>query len=319
MNFIMAPQLNPTAVFRPGTLMTAIKLVLAAGTFGICLMHTLRIHAQSAQTPDAPPPSFEVASIKPNHSGDMRIMMRFQPGTFRASGATVQHLIMTAYDVKDFQVTHGPAWTTTEKYDIEAKEPDAVVEQMQKGPSDQTRKTLSLMLQSLLAERFQLKLSHTTKEVPAYALVVAKNGPKLQESKPGDTYQTGIKDPNGKPIGQPGMIRMGPGDFIGQGLTIAAMIGPLSQRLGRPVFDHTGLTGTYDFTLKWTPDPSAPAMIPGGGPLPPPNPGVAPPPVDPNGPTIFTAIQEQLGLKLESTKGPEDVLIVDHVERPTED
>jgi uncharacterized protein (TIGR03435 family) len=224
---------------------------------------------------------------------------------------------MIAYDVKDFQVTNGPAWITTEKYDIEAKEPDVIVAEMQKGPSDQTRKTLSLMLQSLLTERFHLKLSHTSKEVPAYALVVAKNGPKLQESKPGDTYQNGIKDPNGKPIGQPGMIRMGPGEFTGQGLTIAALIGPLSQRLDRPVFDHTGLTGTYDFMLKWTPDQST--MMPGVGPLPPPNSGAAPPPIDPNGPTIFTAIQEQLGLKLESTKGPEDILIVDYVERPTGD
>jgi uncharacterized protein (TIGR03435 family) len=170
------------------------------------------------------------------------------------------------------------------------------------------------MIQSLLADRFKLKLIHETKELPAYALVVAKNGPKLHEAKPDDTYPNGIKGPDGQ--GHPQMMRMGPGELTGQGLSMASLVHLLSQQLGRNVLDHTGLKDKYDFTLKWAPEPGEGMMLrgPEGG-----NPGAeSAPPAESSGPSIFTAIQEQMGLKLESTKAPAEVLVIDHVERPSE-
>lgn len=172
------------------------------------------------------------------------------------------------------------------------------------------------MIQSLLADRFKLKVSHSTRELPVYALVVAKTGPKLHDAKPGDTYPNGIKGPDGRPVGGAGMMRMRPGQLIGQGFSIASLAGLLSQQLGRTVMDQTGLKGNYDFTLQWTSDqrpvamPAGPVGVSSGAD------GV--PPSDSSGPSIFTALQEQLGLKLESTKGPVDIIVIDHIERPSE-
>ena len=270
--------------------------------------------AQSTQTTGEPSPSFEVTSIKPNRSGDMFIRIMFQPGRFTANGVTTKHLITMAYNVKDFQVAGGPGWINSERYDIEAKEPDSIAEELPKLPPDQREEQSRLMIQALLADRFKLKLSHTTKELPAYALVVAKNGPKLQQARPGDTYPKGIKGPDG--VGHAGVMRMGPGELTGQGIAIKFLARLLSEQLGRDVLDQTGLKGNYDLTLKWTPEPGEGMMLrgPEGG-----NPGPesAPPP-ESSGPSIFTAIQEQLGLKLEPTKAPAEVLVIDHVEKPSE-
>src|SRR5208282_231631 len=204
----------------------------------------------------------------------------------------------------------------SDRFDIDAKEPDAFAEQLAKLPPDQRRGKLGLLIQSLLADRFALKVSHTSKELPIYALVVAKGGPKVPEAKPGDTYPNGIKRPDGRPVGGAGMMTMGPGQLTGQGVPITFLVQQLSQQLGRTVLDQTGLKGIYDLTLKWTPDQSSGGMFqgpPGGGPAP----DNAPPP-DTSGPSIFTAVQEQLGLKLESTKGPVEILIIDHVAQPSE-
>jgi uncharacterized protein (TIGR03435 family) len=110
------------------------------------------------------------------------------------------------------------------------------------------------------------------------------------------------------------MMRLGPGLGGGSGQPIAQLVQFLAQFIGRPVYDKTGLTGMYDFNLKWTPDPGG-----GGSPLGAPPPGAAPLPVDPDAPTIYTAVQEQLGLKLENTRGPVDVVVIDRVERPSLD
>jgi uncharacterized protein (TIGR03435 family) len=167
------------------------------------------------------------------------------------------------------------------------------------------------MLQALLAERLNLQVHRETKELPIYALVIAKNGPKFQEGKLGDTYPNGFKGLNGAPVGA-GMMRMGAGEWTGQGIPIANLVGSLSRRLGRTVVDKTGLTGKYDFTLRWTPDdnpvsPKEPGGAPDAAALP-----------DSSGPSIFTALQEQLGLKLESQKGPVETIVIDHVERPSQ-
>jgi uncharacterized protein (TIGR03435 family) len=278
--------------------------------------------AQSPQAADAPSPpksnlptsaSFEVASIKPNHSGDMRFFVSWQPGRFNATGMTLKFLITMAYDVKDFQVSGGPSWINSERYDIEAKEPDSIAQELDKLPREQRRQLAESMLQSLLADRFQLKLTHGTKDLPAYALVVAKNGPKLQKAKPVDTPADAPSGPGGHPHGP--MMRMGRGELNGQGVELSFLASVLSQQLGRQVLDQTGLKGNYDLTLKWTPEQGEGMMLggPGGGPPP----EGAPLP-DTSGPSIFTAVEEQLGLKLEATKAPAEVLVIDHAERPSE-
>jgi uncharacterized protein (TIGR03435 family) len=297
-------------------LLAAMGITAVAGPVVFGLVNAPQTRAQSAQTTGAPLPSFEVASIKPNKpdsSGQLRVGIGFEPGRFIATAVTLKQLIALAYNVRDMQVAGGPSWIDSERYDIDAKEEDADVGALQKLPPDQRKEQLRLRVQSLLAERFKLKLRHESKEFPVYDMVIAKSGPKLQESKLGDT---GIKGPDGRPAGGAQMMRTGPGELTGQGLPMESLARLLSQQLGREVLDHTGLKGNYDFTLKWTPEqsPSAMAIGPEGGK---PATDSAPPP-DSSGPSIFTAIQEQLGLKLESSKGPVDYLVIDHVERPSE-
>ena len=212
-----------------------------------------------------PSPSFEVASIKPNRSGDLRMMISSQPGRYAATGVTTKRLIDQAYGIKDFQISGGPSWVSSDRYDVDAKVEDSVVTELQKLPPNQRGEQLRAMLQSLLADRFKLKVSHTAKDGPIYALVVTKTGPKLHEAKPGDTYPDGIKGPDGRPVGGAGMMRMGPGQLIGQGLPMASMAALLSQQLGRTVMDQTGLKGNYDFTLQWTPDQMPGCDAPGAG------------------------------------------------------
>jgi uncharacterized protein (TIGR03435 family) len=292
-----------------GTLVVALPIV-----FGLLTATPSRAQSQ-AQDTAAPAHMYEVASIKPNKSGSMMIRMMMKLDGFSATGATLDMLIQDAYQVHDFQIVGASGWLNSEKYDIEAKTDAATVEELNKlNPDQRVRETRS-MIQALLADRFKLTLHRETKELPVYALVIAKNGPKLHEAKPGDTYPNGIKGPDGK-LGAGMMFMAGNGNVTGQGMSITNLVHLLSQQLERTIVDKTGLTANYDFTLKWTPDESEGAMFkgPGGGAPP----GGSPPPPDAAGPSIFTAIQEQLGLKLESQKGPVEVLVIDHVEKPSE-
>jgi uncharacterized protein (TIGR03435 family) len=311
---IMTQRLENKLSFGRKLLLAAVGVAAVAGPVVFGLLNIPQGRAQSPQRTGAPSPSFEVVSIKPNRSEELRISIGFQPGRFIASGTTVKQLIALAYDVRDIQVSGGPSWVDSERYNIDAKEPDSVVEELPKLPPAERGEQLRLMVQSLLADRFKLKLRHESKEHPVYALVVAKNGPKLQEAKPGDTYPNGMKGPDG--VGRAGMMNMGPGQLTGQGLPMESLARLLSQQLGRTVLDQTGLKGNYDFTIQWTPDQSQPAMLKGpeGGK---PATDNAPPP-ESSGLSLFTAIQEQLGLKLESRKGPVEFLVIDHVEKPSE-
>ena len=280
------------------------------------------ISSAAAFAQKATPLEFEVASIKPSDPNDHRMMFRMMPGGgINLHGVTLKALVQQAYDVRDFQISGGPGWIGADKYDITAKagnasseappDPRQLNEEQRKTFQGQTR----LRLQALLADRFQLKVHREAKELPVYALVVAKNGPKLKEN-PGENPGPGK-----------GMMRMSPGQFVGQQVGISFLAQDLAQWLGRTVLDQTGLKGTYDFELNFASDQGKGAVFGGGpadGPPPPPPPGAGPglikepPPPDPNGPTIFTALQEQLGLKLESQKGPVDIIVIDRVEKPSE-
>ena len=304
------------------------KLVLAgigvavfAGPIISGLVNSPQTRAQSAPTTGAPLPSFEVASIKPNRADDMRLGIMIRPGRFTANGANAKFLITFAYNVKDFQISGGPKWIDTDRYDVDAKEEDSLVDELQKLPPEQRADQIRGRVQTLLADRFKLSLSHATKELPVYELVIAKNGPKLHEAKAGDTYPNGIKGPDGRVRSGMGLMQMGRGQLTGQGVPIANLVHMLSQQLGRDVLDKTGLKGNYDFTLQWTPDQNQGGMFrgpePGGPGAGSPGPDSAPAP-DASGPSIFTAVQEQLGLKLDSQKGPVDILVIEHIEKPSE-
>jgi bla regulator protein blaR1 len=251
-------------------------------------------------------PSFEVASIKPNNSGDNRVMFRANGGRFTVAGATVKMLIQQAYRVRDFQLSGGPAWLGSDRFDIEAK-PENV--------SDMTPERMPLMLQNLLVERFQLKTHKETKELPIYELVVAKDGPKLKSvpepPRPAPGTPPGPPPSPGGPM-PPGAFRIGRGELMGSAIPFENFIQSLSSMLGRTVVNKTGLTGFFDVQMHWAPDPGETGPF---GPVP----GVQPPPpADPAGPSIFTALQEQAGLRLESSKGPVEVLVIDSIEKPSE-
>jgi uncharacterized protein (TIGR03435 family) len=280
--------------------------------------------------------SFEVASIKPAPppSDPHRLMvgMRGGPGTpdpgqITYSNVTLRNVLMNAYDVKDFQIS-GPSWLASERYDIVAKLPPGT-----------TKEQFKLMLQNLLAERFQVSLHHETKELPMYALVVAKSGLKMKETPdaPPPTDDGGPKDagagygappklvmgkdgmpqlPKGAGGGRGGMMMSmdnGRAKLQGTGMQISQLVNMLSNQLSRPVVDETGLTAKYDYTLEFAPEGGHGMM--GGGP----GPGPSVETNDQAGPNLITAVQEQLGLKLEAKKGQVDLLVIDRAEKtPTE-
>ena len=286
---------------------------LLTGVFLMAVAVSRCAHAQGN------PQGFETASIKPSDPNEFRTMIRNAPGgRVDMKGVTLRMLIQQAYGVRDFQVSGGPGWMGSERYDVVAKPPDSAAGDANTDPfklSEEQRKALrdqmQQRLQVLLAERFQLKIHHETKEMPVYALAIAKGGSKLKEVDAPSGMPSGPPDPSKR---NPGMMRMSPGMLSGQAVGIQFLVDALSQQLGRTVLDQTGLKGFYDFELKWTPEGGAPAGF--GGPLPP---GVVPPPPpDPNGPTIYTAVQEQLGLRIDSQKGPVDILVIDRAEKPSE-
>ncbi len=264
-------------------------------------------------------PAYETVSIKRNRSEGLmqRILMRRRPDGFTAMNGTLLMLIGDAYGVPYFQISGLPEWPTSEKYDIEAKTDSAAVDELNRLSEGERDLMQKRMLQALLSDRFQLKVHRETKSLPEYALVIAENSAKLKEAKTGDTYPNGMKGPDGGSGAGIMMMGLNGGGLTAQGVPMANLVRMLSQQLGRTVVDRTGLTGKYDFTLQWTPDPSQTPMFKGalGGPPPAdnaPSPGSA-------GPSIFTALQQQLGLKLEPQQGQVDMVVIDHVEMPTED
>jgi uncharacterized protein (TIGR03435 family) len=267
---------------------------------------------QSAPAPTPEPLAFEVASIKVNESGQQVFSVRGSPsGHYSAGNLTLARLIRGAYGLQPSQLVGGPEWLDRTAFDIEAKAPDGALP----GQSADRLKTL-------LAERFQLKVHTETRELPVYTLVVARSdgrlGPSLQVT-PESECPAVRTAPSGPPPGpnQPpacGTLRFGAGTFLARGALIDQLVRTLSDlpvltNIDRLVLNRTGLTGRYTIDLKWTfvPPPGR-AAGPGG-----------PPPVPPGEEvTVFTALQEQLGLKLEPARAPIEALVVDSAELPTE-
>jgi uncharacterized protein (TIGR03435 family) len=252
----------------------------------------------------AAPLSFEVASIKPANPDSPGSQIRLMPGGgLNLTNVSLRTMITMAYDVRDFQVSGGPGWAATDRFDITTRADHAVAagpDEFAKMTDDQ-RKTIreqtNERLRALLADRFQLVVHRETKEQPIYALLPAKNGPKLQE----------VKEP-----GPRQGMSMNRGHLQGMAAPMEMLCQVLSNTTGRPVVDMTGLAGKYDFILEWTPEPGPDARAQGFGD------GIATPAPAPGGPTIFTALQEQLGLRLEAQKGPVQNIVIDRVEKPSE-
>jgi len=263
---------------------------------------SIRVQSQPQNTAASRAYEYDVASIKlskPSDGGITVVGMMPTPDGFSATNITIRDLLNVAYGVMPYQISGGPGWVESEKYDVEAKMSETIMKKLsQMQPNDRWH-AQQLMLQELLADRLRLIVHRETKEFPVYSLVVAKNGPKLQASKPADSSANGGNGHKGGK--EPGMLAgiedgMNKASFSNQ--PVSYLVPWLSLQLRSPVVDKTGLTGTYDFTLKFGPITQPAAS-------------------DSNVPTLLDAIQDQLGLKLVFGKGPLEVIVIDHIERPS--
>jgi uncharacterized protein (TIGR03435 family) len=236
----------------------------------------------------AKPLAYDVVSIKPSGPGTYIWHRMTADGI--SMNVTLKSLIFTAYSIQtDTQCSGLPGWAATTPFDVEAKMDADTAASLAKLPQDEQLSERLAMLQSLLTDRFGLKVHHETREVRVYKLVIAKSGLKMKQT----------------PAGARKGVNIGRGQFTGRGITVGSLVVYLSGTLGQPVVDKTGLNGNYDAKLKWTPDDAAGPPQTSGAPL-------------DSGPSIFTGLQEQLGLKLEPSKEPIDAIVVDHLERPSE-
>jgi uncharacterized protein (TIGR03435 family) len=264
---------------------------------GVCLLGLTR----GASFGQAPLPAFEVASVKPAEGqmpGRFQVSIGGDPGRINYSGISLKMLIERAWSIKSYQVS-GPEWLDAERFDVVAKLPE--------GPRQED---VPRMLQSLLAERFKLAVHREQKTLPVYAIVVGRNGHKMQKA---DGQGGGLR------------VSMSPkGRQLSGKVTMDGLAGALSRMLDRPVVDMTELKDTFDINLEWIPDDregsgplGGPRVLIGPG-------GEAHPPSaensdGPSTPGLFAAVQEKLGLKLEGRKGAVDIVVVDSVEKaPTQ-
>jgi uncharacterized protein (TIGR03435 family) len=215
-------------------------------------------------------PAFEVATIKPAAPNQPGYGINFGRGTMKLNNVTLRQAILYAYDLHDYQLSGGAKWAASEAFDITAK-----ADARDAKPED-----LFAMLRALLADRFQLVLRSEIKPLPAYALVVAKGGLKLQKAAPGDLGGTSF----------------GSRKLQAHAAPMNAVASLIASKLGRPVVDHTGAEGAFNFDLHFASDNEPP---------------------DSTEPSFFTALQEQSGLKLETTTAPGDTFVIERAERPS--
>jgi bla regulator protein blaR1 len=299
---IMSERVARKLDFSRKLLLAAVAILAVAAPIVAGVLHaTPNRTASQGQNAIATIPAYATVSITPNKSGGDRVALMFGPDGFISNNASLQQVIRAAYGVEDDRILGAPDWLQSEKYDVEAKEDSSGTDDPRKLSLDQRISEQKRMLQALLADRLKLSLHRETRDLTVYALVIAKNGPKLQESRPGDTYPNGHKGPDG--VSRPGGIHFEGQRLIAERVPVGPMLFHLSRQLHRTVLDETALSGTYDFTLK----------LPDGVPL-----GIDnPAPPESYESAVSTAIEQQLGLKLEPTKVPMEVLVIDHVEKPS--
>lgn len=248
---------------------------------------TSKPEASQSSVAAADLPKYTVATVKPG-TDDGHFSFQLMPDGVSIAGVTMQMILREAFHTDDDRIVGSPGWVKSRKFDIQAKVDAADAPKLDHLNPDQRRS----MLVPLLVERFNLKYHHETRELPMYSLVIAKGGVKMKESKPDDP-----SDNEGS--GQHFLRFKGRGHLESKGTNVPMLVSTLSMQLGRSVVDKTGLSGGYDFTLQWTPDDAAPSAD------------------DAVGPSLFTALQEQLGLKLESDKALAEVIVIDHLDMPS--
>jgi uncharacterized protein (TIGR03435 family) len=307
--------------WRKAVLASAAILILAA-PIGIGVVHGQAsaagtISSGRTATVVSDLPKYDVASIKPNKTGDGRVRFMMTPDGISLQGAPMRILLPQAFGVEEDRILGEPDWVKSSRFDIEAKVEPENAPKLKDLKADQRN---AMMLQ-LLVDRFNLKYHHEQRELPMYALVVAKSGLKMKATKADQNEAEDDAPPKDAPKQGDGpqprmgrhMLMMNPGHLESTGTSTEMLAHLLSRQLSRTVVDRTGLPGEYDFTLDYTPD-NMPMPAHGaaeGGPKPEMQ-------IDPGGPSIFTAVEEQLGLKLEATKGMVDVIVIDHIDLPTE-
>jgi uncharacterized protein (TIGR03435 family) len=245
---------------------------------------------------------YDVVSIKP-YKVDPKATSNWMGQQDSPDGVTMRNVgvdffIGQAYRTEHFKVTGAPDWATREKYEVEAKMDPEVADAFQKLSAADKKLARQHMMQIFVREYLKAAVHMETTEVSVYDLVIAKNGPKLTE----------VTDPAVPDEGFRGSSIPGGMQIAARGMELATMMGQLSYVAGRPVYDKTGLTGRYNFTLRYSQDNNMSAPIPGTG-------GDGAPPVD-VAPPLARALEEQLGLKLVPSKGNMDMIVIDHVERP---
>jgi uncharacterized protein (TIGR03435 family) len=321
--------MNPSESSRSRAAFVLLSAALAAVAVILGFLTTLRAHVQSAQATGEPRPSFEVASIKlcrEREDSHLTIL----PNRLTVRNQPVEFLIKLAYGqdlgefgfrmLRDKQLVGGPDWmyghlSGYDGYDVDAKVEDSLAAKLAKlrcgsffGGTCEYRGQMLLMLQSLLAERFKLKVRRDIKQLPVYALVVAKGGPKFLHAKFETSDDPAHRaDPTlPRPAGPPCPTDMRCWHNYGSMALVVDILSWMSD-IGRPVLDRTGLEGGYYLELQYAPQRLTAAASTDN----------APPP-GPVGPSIFTALERQLGLKLKPTKGPVESIVIEHIERPTE-
>jgi len=272
----------------------------------LCLWSASGVCAQHTNAAGTVVPSFEVVSVKLSSLHERARGLRISSDEFISKDQPVKEVLRFAYNLRaDDQLAGEPNWINSKDYDIEAKESDADTQEMSHLTSDQWLDRLRLIVQALLADRFKLKVSFRTERLPAYGLLVAKGGPKLVQT------QTSAGDKSSGP--SKGSVGIGRGSLFGRGVPIPLLTSALSREPelgGRAVVDETGLQGSYDVKLKWTPEFRA--RVDSGGTADPLKAGVA----GASGPSLFTALEEQLGLRLKSIESPQQVVVIEHIEKP---
>ncbi len=239
-------------------------------------------------------PAFEVASIRESKPGSDNGRMLFGDDSCTIRNMPLKPVIANVYGVRMDLISGLPGWAETMRFDIEAKEDEETVARLKKLPNEERFAQQKIMMKAMLEDRFKLKAATVEKTLPDYDMVVAKGGFKLKQADPNNDYANGMKTPEGK-TGAKGMMMTGRGQITAQAIELKRLAENLSYQVQRSVVDKTGLTGKYDFVLKWNPNET-----------------------DTNSdlPDFFTAIEEQMGLKLVPGKGPSMTLVVNSVAKP---
>jgi len=263
----------------------ALLMALAVCAVAVCSFLRAQTAAQP-QVADAPAPAYEIVSIKPDKSGRPGANMQSLPDGFRWTNFPVSTWVRGAYDVTmDSQIVGLPGWADSEPYDIEAKADAETAEAWKKLTYKEQWKKEQPMMQAMLADRCQLKVHRETRDLPVYDLVVARGGLKMKEA----------------PTDEKDAETMSGSKMTARALSTDSLVYAFSGMVGRMIVDKTGLGDKkFDFEVKWTPDDRRAADNAADA-----------------GPSFFTALEEQLGLKLVPSKGPVEVIVIDRIEKPS--